>query len=95
MKWLINWSCSHLYLEGSYGQRHLMILILHWLIHLHGREMIEKNQNEFYQFENLIDEKSVEYLFNCFWDTYEDIRQYALEILLQLNVSFDFDRKSI
>ncbi|CAF3461185.1 unnamed protein product, partial [Rotaria sp. Silwood2] len=41
LKWLINWSCSNLYLEGSYAQRHLSILILHWLIHLHGNQGIE------------------------------------------------------
>jgi hypothetical protein len=41
LKWLINWCCSHLYLEGSYSQRHLSILILHWLIHLHENQGIQ------------------------------------------------------
>ncbi|CAF4596047.1 unnamed protein product [Rotaria socialis] len=41
LNWLINWSCSNLYLEGSYSQRHLSILILHWLIHLHGNQGVE------------------------------------------------------
>jgi hypothetical protein len=43
LKWLINWCCEHLYLEGSYSQRHLCILILHWLINLHGNEGIQTN----------------------------------------------------
>ena len=41
LRWLINWCCSHLYLEGSYSQRHLSILTLHWLIHLHGHETVQ------------------------------------------------------
>ena len=41
LKWLINWCCSNLYLEGSYAQRHLAILTLHWLIHLHGSDGIQ------------------------------------------------------
>ena len=41
LKWLINWSCSNLYLEGSYSQRHLSISLVHWLIHLHGNQTIE------------------------------------------------------
>ena len=100
-------------MEGSYAQRHLVIITLHWLIHLHGSEGIQsncrkKNQSNFfvfylkktknilieklklYSFAELMETSSLEYLLNCLWDTYEDIRQYSLEILIQLNVSFDF-----
>ena len=41
LKWLINWCCAHLYLEGSYAQRHLVILVLHWLISLHGSQGVQ------------------------------------------------------
>jgi hypothetical protein len=38
----------------------------------------------------------MEYLLNCLWDTYEDIRDYSLQIIIKLNVSFDFfDKQSI
>ncbi|CAF3107824.1 unnamed protein product, partial [Rotaria sp. Silwood2] len=95
LKWLINWSCSNLYLEGSYAQRHLSILILHWLIHLHGNQGIETicQKLKLYIFIELIDKNSMEYLFNCLWDTYEDIRQYSLDIIIKLNVSFYFFHK--
>ena len=36
----------------------------------------------------LIDKISIEYLFNCLWDTYEDIRNYSFDIINKLNVSF-------
>ncbi|CAF1116719.1 unnamed protein product [Adineta ricciae] len=92
LKWLINWCCSNLYLEGSYAQRHLAILTLHWLIHLHGSDGIQTvcQKLKLYDFQELLDENSMEFLFNCLWDTYEDIRQYCLEILIKLNVSFHF-----
>ncbi|CAF1033829.1 unnamed protein product [Adineta steineri] len=95
LKWLINWCCSHLYLEGSYCQRHLAILTLHWLIHLHGNEGIQTvcQKSKLYDFYELLDKNSMEYLLNCLWDTYEDVRQYSLEIIIKLNVSFDFFHK--
>ncbi|CAF1020119.1 unnamed protein product [Rotaria sordida] len=95
LKWLINWSCSNLYLEGSYSQRHLSISILHWLIHLHGNQGIETicQKLKLYTFIELIYKNSMEYLFNCLWDTYEDIRQYSLDIIIKLNVSFYFFHK--
>jgi hypothetical protein len=43
-----------------------------------------------YKFDELLDKSSMEYLINCLWDTYEDIRLYSLEIIIKLNVSFDF-----
>lgn len=50
LKWLFNWCCSNLYLEGSYSQRHLCILILHWLINLHGNNGIQTNCGMFLYF---------------------------------------------
>ncbi|CAF4189304.1 unnamed protein product, partial [Rotaria sp. Silwood2] len=44
-----------------------------------------------YLFIELIDENSKEYLFNCLWDTYEDIRQYSLDIIIKLNVASNYD----
>lgn len=43
-----------------------------------------------YSFDELVEQCSLEYLFNCLWDTYEDIREYSLQILIQLNVSLHF-----
>lgn len=44
----------------------------------------------------MIEKESIEYLINSLWDTYEDIREYALQIIVKLNVSVKiFDKKSI
>ena len=45
------------------------------------------DQYQLYNFNQLIRRQSLEYLFQCLWDTYEDIRQYALEIIIRLDVS--------
>ncbi|CAF1270067.1 unnamed protein product, partial [Didymodactylos carnosus] len=36
LKWLIEWCCDQLYLEGSYCQRHLALSMLTWILDLHG-----------------------------------------------------------
>lgn len=73
LHWLTNWCSSHLYLEGSYSQRHLAIFILHALEDSSAGLM------------ELLSDASMSNLFDCLWDTYEDIRQCALDLLVRLN----------
>ena len=36
-----------------------------------------------------MDKSSIEYLINSLWDTYEDIRNYSLDIIIKLNNPFN------